>query len=109
MSTSECLLKPYLDATLALTHTSLTPLFTLFYIYHPPLPSSNHSSATTCLTTPPKSVLLSESADSSATIAESLFWEASTILKSLPQHATKEIDRMWPLVDVSVEDDADEW
>jgi hypothetical protein len=114
VSSAESLLQPYLAVTLALTQSPLTtPLFTTFYIQHAPPPplSTNNSSSCTFLVVPPPSNLLPEYADSAATNAETTFWEAVSILKTLPRHRDNEsleIDSFWPSQKSVVEEEVDE-
>jgi Rab proteins geranylgeranyltransferase component A len=115
VSSAESLLQPYLTATLALTPSPpTTPLFTTFYIQHAPPPPpvyTNPSGHCTFLVIPAPNNLLPESADSAATDAETVFWEAVSLLKALPRHRDDEsfeIDSFWPSQKSVAEEEVDE-
>lgn len=126
----ESLLKPYLDAMLALTiasspSTPTEPLFTTYYIQNlsslqppstePPsesLPTRPAGRPSTVLITPTPSTLLPESADSATTNAEAVFWEAVKTLKSLsPSADTREedIETFWPPVEADPDEVVEDW
>jgi Rab proteins geranylgeranyltransferase component A len=113
-SSAELLLKPYLEATLALTPSPSTqPLFTVFYIQHPPPPPPPSSSLErrNFLVTPPPASRLPDAADSAATNAETVFWEAVSVLKSVPRSGEEEsleIDNFWPSQNAAAEEEAEE-
>ncbi|KAH9950124.1 FAD/NAD-P-binding domain-containing protein [Amylocystis lapponica] len=128
--TAERLLRPYLDAALSLTtgpssdSAPADPLFTLFYIQHPPTtppallsPTSNPA---TVLVVPPCSPLFPEVADSTATVAEGVFWRAIETLKALGTRPRAQgedggdsvevdVDAFWPPLDAVADDMGDEW
>lgn len=116
-SSAESLLKPYLAATLALTPSpTITPLFTTFYIQHtpPPPPSQPSTPSGLCnfLVTPLPINLLPDSSDSAATDAEAVFWEAVSILRTIPRHHEDErfeIDSFWPPQTTVPEEVDEEW
>lgn len=140
---AEEVLQPYLDASLTLTvppaaarETPPTaPLFTLFYIYHPPSTPSNvnHDSATDIFVTPPCTQLLPLIADAATQNAEAMFWKAMEKLKAAgirpnlqkdkemedPGQSGKGvegtedteaiIDSFWPPLDDVEDETSDEW
>jgi hypothetical protein len=124
----ETLLRPYLDATLRLPfheHTDLQikPLFTAFYIQHiiSPIPSTTTPSSKV-IVTPQPSHLLSESLDSAASNAETIFWhtlgtlESSTeVVGSSDQDSGEPITRkigtapgFWPPLNADTDEEVDE-
>lgn len=125
----ESLLKPYLDAMLALTNapsssTHTEPLFTTYYVqnlylpYPPPtepssesLPASSSGRSPTVLISPSPSTLLPESVDSATTNAEAVFWEAMKTLKSLSPAGDKheDIETFWPPIEADPDEVVDDW
>lgn len=135
-SNPEQLLRPYLNATLALTRSDTSdpvkPLFTMFYIQHPapspllPSPSASTSTSAPPILTPlPPSLtpILPESQDTASTNAEAVFWKAVDILKSLNRRRGRteaeteeegefpEITSFWPPMEADIDDndEGDEW
>ncbi|KAJ7446885.1 FAD/NAD(P)-binding domain-containing protein [Mycena galericulata] len=121
------LLKPYLDATLALSppadadaDTPLTPLFSTFYIQHPHAPApgpprpSDATPAAPHLTPAPLPPLLPlpDAGDAAAVHAESVFWAALKILRptALQKDADDEdaITSLWPPMEKDEDEDEDE-
>ncbi|TFK56282.1 FAD/NAD(P)-binding domain-containing protein [Heliocybe sulcata] len=105
-TSAETLLQPYLRATLA----SITqpgpqsvPLFSLFYLHHPPA-SPTSSSPPKLLVTPNASNLLPESMDSATKNAEAVFWEALKVLQSDGQEGGK-AESFWPPLETQDEDE----
>lgn len=128
-SSPESLLKPYLEATIALSSPSSTlpteAIFTSFYVqnmhrsepqtqpYSSP-DDSNH--LPTILVPPPPLTILPESSNSAASNAEAVFWEAIRSLKSLrpkPEDFGSdegEIETFWPPVEADPEaEEGEEW
>lgn len=115
------LLKPYLDATLALSPPAsdadapLTPLFSTFYIQHPNAPSlpADGAAAVPHLAPAPLPPILPlpDAADAAAVHAESVFWEALKILRpsALQKDADDEeaITSLWPPMENKDEDEDD--
>ena len=119
---AEELLRPYLDATLSLAVSTspdspaVEPLFSLYYIEHPPRAADDHTGA---LIVPPGAPPFPEVADSVATRAEGVFWKAVDALKALgvqpraqdegdgESSVQAEVDAFWPPLD-SLPDE-DEW
>jgi hypothetical protein len=118
-------LRPYLSAILSLLcpTSPLQPLFTAFYIQNPfttPVPAPTQVHLPSLIVTPPPAHLLPDSADSSATNAETVFWKAIPILRAARQrHAPEphtemttddDIETFWPVLDAGDERNSDgEW
>ncbi|KII96080.1 hypothetical protein PLICRDRAFT_35041 [Plicaturopsis crispa FD-325 SS-3] len=127
----EVLLRPYLNAILLMTTSpssedpssphSPEPLFHIFYLENNPpshvSPSTPEAPSPTALVTPPSSFSLPEFSDDAARNAESVFWEAVSVLKASSRveqrrraavegddASWKEVDGFWP----ALEPDADE-
>ncbi|TFK64701.1 FAD/NAD(P)-binding domain-containing protein [Pluteus cervinus] len=118
---AKSVLKPYLDATLALTgvpDSPAEPLFTLFYTQvHPisPVAAPAGMEGKTLLVSPSLPFLpLPEPPDVAAINAEKVFWEAIKVFKrdteTLGESETA-IDSFWPPLGVDTEenDDGDSW
>ena len=121
-SSAESLLRPYLDALFSLSEPKILPLFTAFYFQHPPpTPSPPPASAspppTSLIVTPALMHLFSESGDSAAAHAETVFRRALPILRAARRgrHASsdetdcdEDIDTFWRPLAQDDESNADE-
>ncbi|KAJ7062947.1 GDP dissociation inhibitor-domain-containing protein [Mycena amicta] len=97
-SDPQTLLKPYLDATLALAVPPLQPLFSTYYLQHPTRPAEDSGIATTApalAPTPLPPVLpLPDAGDAAAVHAEGMFW---AVVRRLGQE--DEISSFWPAME----------
>ncbi|KAF8211803.1 GDP dissociation inhibitor-domain-containing protein [Mycena galopus ATCC 62051] len=121
----EALLKPYLDATLALGDgdTPITPLFSTFYIQHPaPAPSPAPQDAESVVSDPtpvhlapaalPPILPLPDAGDAAAVHAEQVFWAAMKILRPTVVEANGEGGdeggiSLWPPLENREEEEED--
>ncbi|KAI0314736.1 GDP dissociation inhibitor-domain-containing protein [Amylostereum chailletii] len=141
--TPESLLKPYLNALLSLLsspapsephhepapgRSTPEPLFSLFYIQHPPSTPSSTSAPSpnpTLLVTPPPVPGLSATADAASASAEALFFRAVESLKALRPELNVDMEegeahsgsggdvfaelKFWPPLEGEPEDVGEEW
>lgn len=120
-SSTEAILKPYLDAALSLASSSepsdaqashVQPLFTLYYTEHL---LTHHAGSSTVIVSPPRAALLPTIADSATTEAESMFWKAAEALKraGVQRKATEEegqeVDAFWAPLSAVEDDTGEEW
>ncbi|KAJ7273370.1 GDP dissociation inhibitor-domain-containing protein [Mycena rebaudengoi] len=122
----QAVLKPYLDATLALSPTAesdsapLIPLFSTFYIQHPTASPKNVKESDAqppmhlCATPLPPVLPLPDAGDAAAVHAEGIFREAMRLLRpsAVPSEGTDGdedgvMGGMWPPME-NVEEDVDE-
>lgn len=107
----ELVLKPYLDAVLALTtNPAAQPLFTMFY-----LETSQHSRPGTATgpsyLIPPRLnyVALPDLADTATVNAEATFREALKVLRSRDGDEDERVMDFWPLLEIEDDSDNGEW
>lgn len=121
----ESILRPYLDAALKLTVSASldspsAPLFTSYYLQHASTSSSPSQSSpvdppSTILVTPSLNPYLAELADSAATNAESVFWDAIQSLRSSQSQSASigkvpSAENFWPpIVEQSADEQDEEW
>ncbi|KAF7330949.1 hypothetical protein MVEN_02434800 [Mycena venus] len=115
----QALLKPYLDATLALADgdTPATPLFSSYYIQHPASSPSPQQGADADAAAPahlaptplPPILPLPDAAEAAAVHAEQVFWEAVKILRPTSDGEGEEegITSLWPPMESREEDEED--
>ncbi|KAI0751673.1 FAD/NAD-P-binding domain-containing protein [Daedaleopsis nitida] len=144
-SSAEDLLRPYLDAVLSLTvpHTApadtvpATPLFTVFYVHHPPpVPSTDQTQPPDIIIPTSHSQLVPSIADAGTKAAEAIFWKAVEKLKAagvrrtapkeetekddgaaekdskegeMESDAPDDVDSFWPPLDAVEDETSDEW
>ncbi|KAJ7621592.1 GDP dissociation inhibitor-domain-containing protein [Mycena polygramma] len=116
-SDAEALLKPYLDAVLALAQDApLAPLFSTFYVQkpHPAAPKEKTEDGTASLAPVPLPPVLPlpDAGDAAAVHAERVFWEAVKILRpgsgdSDLEDADGAITALWPPMEERDEDEDD--
>ncbi|KAJ7131635.1 GDP dissociation inhibitor-domain-containing protein [Mycena crocata] len=116
-------LRPYLDAVLALTAESapLVPLFEMFYVQHAPEEgNTSHGDAESAVhlapTSLPPVLPLPDAGDAAVGSAESVFWEAAGVLRpgKVRREAAAEdedeegvISSMWPPIEREEEEEED--
>ncbi|KAJ7439847.1 GDP dissociation inhibitor-domain-containing protein [Mycena latifolia] len=115
------LLKPYLDATLALappvsdSDAPLTPIFSTFYMQHATAPRAEEDSTPgvphLAPTPLPPALALPDAGDAAAVHAESVFWEAVKILRPLALQPDADdevaITGFWPPVEHKDDEEED--